>query len=93
VIFSVVKSQFLSTGYRKKVLVRFDDRPPIIFYADEPADNSTDTVFIDDYQKFCANLRHAKKVMIEAQFYQEGGRIFEFNVGGLDWDAFNISKP
>ena len=32
-----------------------------------------------------SQLRSANKVKIEANFYQEGRRVFDFDVAGLDW--------
>jgi hypothetical protein len=32
-----------------------------------------------------AGLRKANKVYIEAKFFQEGTRVFEFDVSGLEW--------
>ena len=41
---------------------------------------------VRNYTNFVAAIRRAKKVAIEATFYQEGTRAFEFNVAGLSWD-------
>jgi hypothetical protein len=49
------------------------------------AHNLLTLVFIHDEEKFISQLRNANQVKIEADFYQEGRRVFEFDVGGLDW--------
>ena len=49
------------------------------------AHNLLTFVFIHDEEKFISQLRNANHVKIEADFYQEGRRVFEFDVGGLDW--------
>jgi len=36
------------------------------------------------YQGFLEGLQKAKKIRIEALFYEEGTRVFEFQVEGLD---------
>lgn len=73
------------------VLVRFDERPAVKFSATAPEDNSTTTLFIRDYARFLRETRASKRVRIEAQFYQQGTRVFDFNIAGLDFDS--PSKP
>jgi hypothetical protein len=67
------------------VQVRFGDEKAQTFSAAEPADNSNDTLFIQNYTRFLSKLRKVDTVYIEASFYQEGNRVFEFDVRGLDW--------
>ena len=83
---SVAKGQFLCRFDGCSVVIRFDDGRPQTYSAAEPADHSTTTLFIRNYTNFVAAFRRAKKVVIEATFYQEGTRAFEFNVAGLNWD-------
>jgi hypothetical protein len=87
VALSIERGQFLAGVYRLQLLVRFDDNAPLTFYADEPESLSTTTVFIDEYPKFLKYLKLSKKVKIEAPFYDEGRKVFEFDVEGLNWDA------
>lgn len=87
VMLLVERGQFLTGVYGCEVLVRFDESRPVRFRATGPADHSTTTLFIQGYPKFVAGLRGAQKVMIEAPFYQAGDQIFEFDVGGLEWEA------
>lgn len=63
--------------------VRFDDGKVQNFTANEPADNSTNLLFISNYERFVGQLRKAKRVQIEAQFFQQGTHVFEFDVSGL----------
>jgi hypothetical protein len=85
VILSVERGQFLCGLDGCSVAIRFDEGKPQTYNAAEPADHSTTYLFISNYDRFLAGLRKAKKVYIEAQFYQEASRIFEFDVGGLKW--------
>jgi hypothetical protein len=85
VILSIEKGQFLTGIDGCNVLVRFDDDQPITFWAKPAADHSTTMVFLNNYQQFVTNLKRAKKVKIEAPYYQEGNQILEFNVDGLKW--------
>lgn len=56
-----------------------------MFSAAEPADHSTTVLFLRNYDRFVTNLRKANSVSIEAQFFQQGTRVFHFNVSGLKW--------
>ena len=85
VILSIERGQFLCGISSCQLTVRFDDRPPQKYTAVEPADYSTTSLFIRNYSRFVRNLRRSKKLYIEAKFYQEGSRVFEFEVDGLAW--------
>lgn len=86
VILSIEKGQFLTGIDGCEVNVRFDDDKPMTFWGNEPADQRTTVIFINGYSKFVSRLIRAKKVMIEAPFFQEGNRIFEFKVDSLNQD-------
>lgn len=85
VILSVKKGQFLCGINNCQVAVRFDNGKAQNFTAVGPADHDTTTLFIRGYDRFLAGARKAKKVYIEAQFYQQGTRVFEFDISGLKW--------
>lgn len=86
VILSIERGQFLCSSYDGCSLnVRFGQGKPQVFSAVEPEDNSTTTLFLSNYDRFVKNLRKANKIYIEAQFYQEGNRVFEFETAGLKW--------
>ena len=80
------RGQFLCGTEECTVLVRFDDGPPQRFNASEASDNSTEILFIRDYPRFVGRIKKAKHVAIEAQFFQEGSKVFQFDVAGLNWD-------
>lgn len=92
IIFNIEKGQFLSGIDGCEVLVRFDENKPITFRAVGPEDNSTTAIFIKGYSQFVKSLKRSKKVKIEAPFYQEGQRVFEFNVEGLVWETEPLKK-
>lgn len=86
VILNIERGQFQCSSYDGcTVSVRFGEGKPQAFSAVEPEDNSTTTIFVQNYDRFIKNLRKANKVYIEAQFYQEGNRVFEFETAGLKW--------
>ncbi len=92
VILTIERSQFICRIGGCSVLVRFDDGQTARYSASEPADHSNNTLFITPFGRFTSNLAKAKRLRIEAQFYQEGARVLEFDVSGFRADDF-LPKP
>lgn len=67
------------------IAIRFDDGPVQTFALRPADDGSRNVAFVSGYDQFVSKLRKAKILKIEAPFYQEGTRTFEFDVHGLDW--------
>jgi hypothetical protein len=89
VIFSIERGQLLCRSYEDcDVLIRFDEGKPQRFAAVGPADNSSDTVFIRNYDRFVSTLRKAKVVRLSINVYQEGAPVFEFDVSGFDHSKY-----
>ena len=63
--------------------VRFDEAAPIKFSTNEPSDGSSDMLFLNNAKKFIKLAKQAKTIKIEAPFYQEGNRIFTFQLINL----------
>jgi hypothetical protein len=70
-----------------RVTVRIDGGKPQSFRAVGPDDHSTETLFIHGYDQLLPQLRKAKKLQVEAMFYRDGRRVFEFDVAGLTWET------
>ena len=85
VILSIEKGQFICGVSSCSVQVKFGEGKATKYSASEPADNSSTVLFISDFASFVANTKKSKKVYIEAQFYQEGNRVFEFETSNLNW--------
>ncbi len=86
VILKVTQGQLLCSSFEGCSLsVRFDNKSVMRFSATESADYSSDTLFIANYSRFLKSLRNSKKVVIEAPFYQDGNRAFEFNTSKLNF--------
>jgi hypothetical protein len=81
----VERGQFVSSYTSSFVTVRFDDGELLKFDIGEPVESTTGLVFIHDNEEFVSQLRKAKSLKIEADFFTEGPRVFEFDVRGLDW--------
>lgn len=89
VMFSIEKGQILCHSYEDcSILVRFDEEKPRNYAAVGAADNSSETIFIRNYDQFVGNLRKAKRVRISANIYQQGSPVFEFDVSGFSAEKF-----
>ena len=86
VMLQIKKGQFLCRIDGCNVMVRFDEGKPQRIHANPPSDHSSTVIFITGFDRVLAGLRKAKVVRIQAEFYQEGNQVFEFDVAGLgDW--------
>ncbi|MFO3704410.1 hypothetical protein ACI6Q5_05360 [Xanthomonas codiaei] len=93
VILSIERGQILCSSYSEcPVRVRFDDSPAKVYHGTEPADNSSDTVFIPGYDGFVKKLSTAKRVRIEVNVYQQGAVMAEFDVTGFDSSKLKSSR-
>ena len=93
VIFSIERGQILCHSYEDcTVLVRFDDEQASNYSAVGAADNSTETIFIRNYDRFVGKMAKAKRVRISTNIYQEGAPVFEFDVSGFDQNKYKPNK-
>ena len=84
VILSIEKGQLLCSSYSCPVRVRFDDEPARMYEGNEPADNSSESIFIPAYSTFASKLAKAKRVRIEVNVFKQGTLTTEFTVKGFD---------
>jgi hypothetical protein len=93
VLFRIEKGQILCTSYDGcMVQVRFDDEKPSNFAASGAADQSSNVVFLGDYNRFLSKLRKAKRVRFAVNIYQQGTPVFEFDVSGFDFDKYQAKS-
>lgn len=93
VIFSIEKGQILCHSYEDcTVLVRFDDEKATNYSAVGAADNSTEHIFIRNYNRFVKNMLKAKRVRISVNIYKEGAPVFEFDVSDFDQNQYKQKK-
>ena len=84
-ILEIERGQLQCTSYSGcDVLVRFGDSEARRYKAMGPADNSNETLFINNYADFARRLQSVERVRIQANVFQEGAPLWEFNVGGFD---------
>jgi len=85
VIFEIEKGQLQCTSYSGcDVLVRFGEGQAKRYNASGPADNSHETLFIQGYADFVKRMQAVDTVRIQANVYQEGAPVWEFDVSGFD---------
>lgn len=65
--------------------IRFDEAQPEKHLVIRANDGSSNIVFIN-YDLLINKLRSSKGMILEAEFYQEGLRLIEFNTSGLKWE-------
>lgn len=85
VILTISKGQFVCF-MGCAISAKFDDDAIVSFQASGSSDGSSDTIFIGDESVVLEKLRGAKRVIIEADFYDYGAKQFSFNVKGLKWN-------
>ncbi|MCY0853001.1 hypothetical protein [Cupriavidus sp. D39] len=85
VILSIDKGQFVCGVEACSVMVRFDDGHAARYSAYQPSDYSSTALFIKPSSKFITSARKAKRVVIEASFYQDGNRAMVFPIERLTW--------
>ena len=87
VMLQLSKGQFMANVVSgQDIMVRFDSLKAEKFPCVAPGDGSTTVLFISNEAKFLSKLKKAKKALIEAELFNEGNQVMEFNVEGLKWD-------
>jgi hypothetical protein len=86
VMLSVSKGQFMTSIMDSESLrLKFDEEAPFNVNYNSSADASTDAIFLRSSSKIISKLKSAKKLMIEAPFFNAGRQIIYFDVEGLNW--------
>lgn len=85
------KAQFNCGIDECRIMARFDDKPATRFNASRPSDHSSNAVFFRDTARFVRELRGARKLRLEAEFFSSGIHTVEFDIAGLQWDE-SITK-
>lgn len=83
-ILQIERGQFVCSS-ECSINVRFDDGEVQRFTVGEASDHRTTELFIQNFNRFLAQVQKAKEVRIAATIYEEGAPTFIFNVEGLDW--------
>jgi hypothetical protein len=75
-----IDGQFVPNSH---ITVRFDSGKLQQFGLNPTGDYDLSAGFIGGYHEFVRQLRRAKNIKIEADFYHEGAHVFEFDIHGL----------
>src|SRR5690606_11330150 len=67
------------------IQIRFDDGPVQAFSANEPSDNSSETIFVANDGRFITAAKAASRIRAQLEFYQNGNQTFDFPAKGLEW--------
>ena len=87
VALSISKGQFMtSIGDDYKIRVKFDNGKVVAYPYNSASNGSSKVIFPKWSSNFIKQLKKAKKLMIEAPFYDSGRKIFNFNVSGFKWN-------
>ena len=75
--------QFIGNAFdgSNYVTIKFEDGPLQKYYFDDAADGSTNVIFLRKEKELIAKFKTAKKIMIEAPFFDSGSKQFTFTVG------------
>lgn len=92
VLLTIERGQFVCMIDGCSVLVRFDDGESVRFNAVEPSDHSTTALFLTPFDKFYSRMLKAKRVRIQADFFQEGSHTLDFDVAGFDATKLSGTK-
>jgi len=79
VIISVEKGQIMCRTGECNVTVRFGEAQPVVYSGSEPADNSSNIVFINNARGFINNASRAEKILVQMSFFQSGTHILTFD--------------
>jgi hypothetical protein len=83
IYFSTSNGQIMCSSYSCSVVIRIDDGRPFTVTGTEPADNSSDTVFLPT--SIIQKLKTAKRAVVSVTMFHEGERAFTFDVANLVW--------
>ena len=87
VILSIERGQFVCNTFDCRIDISFDGGKPILAGGNEPSDHSTTAVFIHgrSFDSLSRQIKKSKRMSIGMNFFQQGTRVFEFDVEGLKW--------
>jgi hypothetical protein len=86
VFLQISKGQFKGTFDGGTVRIRFDNNPPKRYSFLEASDGSSDILFLQSEREIIKRMKASNSMLIEAEFYNEGNRLLEFDIAGLRWE-------
>lgn len=87
ILLGVDSGQILCNSFSDShVNVKFDDGPIRRYGCTDASDGTNNMVFVQGAKGFLTNLKKSKKMVVEAQFYQNGMQQMTFDTTGLKWE-------
>jgi len=87
VMLAIEHGQFMCHSFTNgTVAVKFDDGPVQHYACGEPSDGTSNVIFIEGPRHFVTALKRSHRLIVEAEFFQEGNRQLTFKTAGLKWD-------
>lgn len=85
VMMTVDKGQFICNPLDGAIPVKFDDSPIQQFQCANSSDGNTSRVFLVPAKRFITQVRKARRVIAEPEFFQAGTHQITFMTDGLKW--------
>ncbi|AYL98265.1 hypothetical protein [Mucilaginibacter celer] len=85
-LINISKGQFGAGIDGSSITIGFDNEQPMAFKASSVSDEGAAVIAIDDADRLIKNLRSARKMTVQADFYDAGEREMNFEVAGFKWD-------
>lgn len=87
ILVGVPSGQILCNSYSNShISVKFDEGPIRRFGCTDASDGTNNMVFVEGAKSFLASLKSSKRVVVEAEFFQNGVQQMTFNTANLKWE-------
>lgn len=86
VLFFISSGQFNSGIDGQTITLKVDNDEPFKINCYNASDGRTDVLFANNAEKLLEKIKQAKTLKVQAEFFQEGNKTFNFNVEGLQWE-------
>lgn len=87
VLVGVKSGQIMCNTYQAThVSVKFDEGPIQRIRCTDASDGTSNLVFLSNPKAFLSKLKSSKKLVVEAEFFQNGNQQLVFDTSGLKWD-------
>lgn len=87
ILVGVESGQIMCNSYsRSYINVKFDEGPIQRYGCNEASDGTSNMVFVEGAKGFLDKLKNSKKVIVEAEFFQNGMQQLAFDTANLKWE-------
>lgn len=87
ILVGVPSGQIPCSSYSNNYInAKFDDGPIERYSCNEASDGTNNMVFIEGSKGFLNNLKKSKKLIVEAEFFNNGVQQMTFDTSNLKWD-------